>query len=57
MKALRILAAHNEWANRKLFDACAEISAAKLTDDTPPVYRPPAGAICTASWATYGRCR
>lgn len=32
MQVLSMLAAHNEWANRWLFGACAEISAAKLSE-------------------------
>lgn len=34
MEALTLLAAHNEWANRRLFEACSAISPAKLNDDS-----------------------
>ena len=34
MEVLTLLAAHNEWANRRLFDACSRISPSKLNDDS-----------------------
>jgi uncharacterized damage-inducible protein DinB len=34
MEALTLLAAHNEWANRRLFEACSGISPVKLNDDS-----------------------
>lgn len=34
MKSLTILAAHNEWANQRLFEACSQVSPAKLADDS-----------------------
>jgi len=33
--ALPMLAAHNEWANRRIFAACSDISSAKLKETTP----------------------
>jgi uncharacterized damage-inducible protein DinB len=32
MEVLTLLAAHNEWANRRVFEACSELSPAKLDD-------------------------
>ena len=32
MKSLTLLAAHNEWANRRLFEACAALTPATLKD-------------------------
>lgn len=34
MKSLALLAGHNEWANRCLFAACAELSPAQLNDNS-----------------------
>jgi uncharacterized damage-inducible protein DinB len=34
MEVLTKLAAHNEWANRRLFSACAQIDPARLSDET-----------------------
>jgi uncharacterized damage-inducible protein DinB len=34
MKILTELAAHNEWANRRLFSACSQIDFAKLSAET-----------------------
>lgn len=34
MDVLTILATHNEWANARLFDACASINRAKLDDNS-----------------------
>jgi uncharacterized damage-inducible protein DinB len=34
MEVLTMLAAHNEWANRRLFGACSGVASAKLTDGT-----------------------
>jgi uncharacterized damage-inducible protein DinB len=34
MEVLTLLATHNEWANRRLFEACSKISPAKLDDDS-----------------------
>ncbi|MEO7803521.1 MAG: DinB family protein [Actinomycetota bacterium] len=34
MSALTTLAAHNEWANRRIFAACSDISSAKLKEAT-----------------------
>ncbi|MCB0099615.1 MAG: hypothetical protein KDE46_27970, partial [Caldilineaceae bacterium] len=33
MQSLALLAAHNEWANRQLFAACAAVSPTQLHDD------------------------
>ena len=33
MNSLSLLAAHNEWANQRLFAACAAVSPAQLHDD------------------------
>lgn len=32
MEALTMLAAHNQWANSKIFEACSEIGPTKLGD-------------------------
>jgi uncharacterized damage-inducible protein DinB len=34
MKTLTLLAAHNQWANRQIFDACSEIDPAQLSDSS-----------------------
>lgn len=34
MEVLTLLATHNEWANRRLFEACSKISPARLDDDS-----------------------
>lgn len=34
MESLTLLAAHNEWANRQLFEACFRVTVAKLNEDS-----------------------